>query len=183
MTHVSKNPPVPDYVLSFDPGGSKETFAFAFCRVQNGLFEVLESGFLPIVEEIARPDFAALHGFRQTILSKYPEGTIDLVAERFMSRGFVSWLMEHVAFHLGWWCHGWDRGRCRMIMPAQWKKYLLKHPLCEPERYEAWWGKYWSHLTSAEQQKKRITHVQDAVGMNYWYWLKELRTPIKTCKI
>ena len=171
---------LPAYVLSFDPGGSGKTWAYTLStlkfRSNRILYCPLECGFLDTLENIAKPDFSKHNQFKSNIEKKYAGAKINLVAERFIGRGFTSWLSEYIAFELGYWSAAWKMGECRFIMAAQWKRKIDKEfkTYTISKKYEKWWESFWSDYTSIENQKDGVVHIQDSCGIGYWYWSQEL---------
>lgn len=175
---------LPDYVVSFDPGGSNTTWAYCVSRTDGIIYEVLETGYAPVFEDIAKPNSEAHLDFLRQLNGRYPKGRIDLVAERYISRTFNSWLMEYIGFGLGWWTHAWTRGTCRYIMPAQWKKFAKKYWAdFEPVgKYADWWELAFCEQLTDVERRKHIVHKTDATCMGWFYWHQELGTKISVDK-
>lgn len=171
---------LPQYVLSFDPGGSGKTWAYAISTIKvrsnRNYFVPVEWGFIPPIEDIAKPDIKHIIEIKRTLTEKYPNVRMDLVAERFVGRGFTSWLAEYIAFELGCWCSLWDRGQIRFIMASQWKRMLEKRVDLKPtlKRYDSWWEEFWMDYTSVDEQHQGIVHTQDALAIGFWYFRYEL---------
>lgn len=170
----SINIKIPSYVLSFDPGGSSSSWAYCISTVQNNKFLPLEVGYAPTISnKIANPDFTELKKFKNTLYTKYPN--MDLVAERFMGRGFGSWLTEFIGFHLGWWASSWEDGNVRFIMASQWKQKAKKFkPFVKTGKYENWWEWDFKDVATEQQQKKGVIHLQDAICIGWWFWKYQL---------
>lgn len=180
---------LPDYVLSFDPGGSMRTWAYSLSSLRdNGgekkAYHILEAGFVPVVEDMSRPDFTLIEKFCENLRDRhwlYPRlggFTCDLVAERYVGRGHTGSLNESIPFHLGYWTSLWqksDLGDCRFIMASQWKLKAKKlNPVNLGETaFENWWEDYYSYLLpewDIKPNKSTARHLQDACCIGWYYW-------------
>jgi len=165
--------------VSCDPGGSGASWAYSISKIKYRrpvcIFCPLEVGFLNPVEDIAKPDLSTFKTFVNNIKQKYPNSRIDLVAERFVARGFATWLSEYISFGLGALHILWDMGETRFIMASQWKRMLEKRVSLAPtmKKYEYWWEEYWRDYLNVEEQDKGTVHVQDASAIGFLYWRYE----------
>lgn len=178
-----------DFVLSFDPGGSIKSWAYALSSVKHDAeerysFHIVETGFVPVVEEIARPNFETLTLFfdglrdRHWLHPRLGGHTCDLVAERYVGRGHTGSLNESIPFHLGYWSCVWPQelGRVRLIMASQWKvkakKWNSFHTFTPNSPFENWWEDYYAYLLPATKRKrsKSERHIQDACAIGWYYW-------------
>jgi len=177
---------LPDYVLSFDPGGSRETWAYALSSVRDlgdsSSYHIVEAGFVPVVEEIARPDFSPLDKWLEDLRDRHwlkPRlggFSCDLVAERYVGRGHTGSLNESIPFNLGFWASAWqqaDLGQCRLIMASQWKLKAKKWNTPTSAPFENWWEDYYCHLLptwEVSPTKSTPKHLQDACCIGWYYW-------------
>jgi len=169
------------YVLSFDPGAKDTTWAYVVSQVKDNYFEIVESGFAPVLEDLSTLELGPIFDFKNKIETTY-RGRIDLVAERFIARGFAAKHAEYIPFTLGVWCSHWLRGNAKLIMASQWKvvmKKLNKHFQPPNKRYDNWWEWHFEQYTTDEAKKKKAIHVQDAATMGYYYFKKQLNIDCK----
>jgi hypothetical protein len=170
---------IPDYVVAFDPGGSLASWAYSISKIKYrrpvSIYCPVEFGFLSPVENIAKPDINSFRIFVQQVKTKYPNVRIDLVAERFVVRGFATWLSEYIGWNLGALHALWDMGESRFIMASQWKRMLEKRVGLKPtmKKYEYFWEEYWMDFTSIDEQSRGVVHLQDSLAINFWYWRYE----------
>lgn len=143
-------------------------------RVRHGVyFTPLQTGYVPTLESIPEPDFSRHLAFADS----FSQTSMDLVAERFIGRGFAKKIAEHIPFQLGFWASIWNRGRFRLIMPSQWKVPFKKYnsKFTDLEGYENWWEWYFSEKNSSEDRRKKVVHAQDATAIALYYWREVLK--------
>lgn len=179
-----------DYVLSFDPGGSQKTWAYALSSVREtrgrAAYGLIESGFCPTIEDLSRPDFSTLADFLHALVDRHQLGTrytCDLVAERYVGRGHTGSLNEFIPFHLGFWTTMWQQlglGKVRAIMASQWKlkakKWNSSYSFASTG-FENWWEDYFSFYLPTWDQKRSKScdkHIQDACAIGWYYWYYEM---------
>jgi len=172
---------IPEYVLSFDPGQKDTTWAYCLSTVKDGEFTPVEAGFSPVFEELGTLDFSKHLQFKERLVTSY--GTsIDLVAERFIARGFAAKIGEYIPFTLGFWSHAWQVGNVKLLMASQWKipfkRFNSKYKF-EDKRLENWWEDRFAYLTTEENRKKKIVHIQDATAIGLFYYRKILGVDCK----
>lgn len=175
---------LPRYLLSFDPGGGSRTWAYALSVVRRGgnklFYRPISCGFAPIIEDLSAPDVRPLISFRDHLLSQIaPSARVDLVAERFIGRGFSKKIAETIPFALGVWTTLWgSRGQVNMIMAANWKVKLEKEKsLLVGKNYkieEPWFQRWWESWFSVRNPIERTAHVQDACAIGLWWWRYKL---------
>jgi len=166
---------VPDYLLSFDPGGSSTTWAYCLSEIKDNQFTPLDVGYVPVLEDIAVPDVLALRNFKTYIMKQLPKSAeVDLCAERWIARsGSAGKAAEYISFSLGAWTLLWGTtGHVRFITASQWKVKLKKEPRKLPKgsKYKEWWEDQFHAFKPIHQLKNKITHPQDACGIGYFYW-------------
>ena len=177
------------YLLSFDPGGSDATWAFSLSCLRHlpynqKTFAVLEAGKVPVLEDLAKPDFSRIEKFYRSLDEKwnFKENGCQLVAERFVGRGITGKLSEYIPFALGAWSYIWREhgfGDVSLIMAAQWKRPLSKlNENYNLEGFTNWWEHYFhSWLPVREQQNKKYgVHIQDACAIGWWAWTVQRKT-------
>lgn len=177
-----------DYVLSFDPGGSSRSWAYALSSVRfrdtnAPFFGVLETGFVPVLDDLARPNFECIKSFSKDLCSRWGIGSLyscDLVAERYVGRGHTGSLNEMIPFHLGFWASHWlslGAGGFRAIMASQWKlkakRWNNNYCFDLEQSFENWWEDYYAYFIpqwDLKRSKSCERHIQDACAIGWYYW-------------
>jgi len=178
---------LPRYVLSFDPGGLETSSAYCIStlkvRSSRLIYVPLETGFSPVFENISQPNLEPFEKFRDNLVKRYSCKRIDMVAERFIARGFAARHGEYIPFTLGVWRCLWrDLGIIRNIMASQWKQPLKRvnkkvdilPKYKKKSTYDNWWEDVWADQLSVPEQDKGDVHKQDACAIGWWYWRWEL---------
>jgi hypothetical protein len=167
------------------------TWAYALSSVRDtgdksSTYQVVETGFVPVVADIARPDFSEIKCFFENLKDRYGLGprlggfSCDLVAERYVGRGHTGSLNESIPFHLGIWISLWREnylGECRLLMASQWKLKAKKYnQQVDSAPFENWWEDYYSYLLpnwELNPTKSTERHLQDACCIGWYYWTYE----------